>query len=107
MNSSSFSTVNPANGEQIETFRSILQGCKWRKIVSTIRKTHSWAFRVVSVCETEDHTIDGRIAVQKAACGVSAVLPGLFSTCRVWLKEHLELEGARARNQRPDRHINA
>jgi hypothetical protein len=41
-------------------------------------------------------------AVQKAAYGVSAVLLGLFSTYRVWLKEHLELEGARARNQRPD-----
>jgi hypothetical protein len=49
---------------------SILQGCKWRKIVSTIRKTHSWAFRVVSVCETDDrghHGLRSRVILWGSA----------------------------------------
>jgi hypothetical protein len=40
-------------------------------------------------------------AVQKAAYGVLAVLLGLFSAYRIWLKEHLALEGEKAKNQNP------
>lgn len=39
--------------------------------------------------------------VQKAAYAVLAVLLLLFSTYRIWLKEHLELEKEKAKNQKP------
>jgi len=41
-------------------------------------------------------------AVQKAAYAALAVLLGLFSAYRIWLKEHLELETEKARNQKPE-----
>ncbi|MGA8087443.1 MAG: hypothetical protein WCA10_09065 [Terracidiphilus sp.] len=41
-------------------------------------------------------------AVQKTAYAALAVLLGLFSVYRTWLKEHLELEKEKNRNQKPD-----
>lgn len=43
-------------------------------------------------------------AVQKAAYAVLATLLALFSAYRIWIKEHLELEKEKAKNQKPELH---